>query len=347
MDNIQDILDKDYELADKRRIDLNKQGITFIFAGYSDMLMQSMFKDFQNCTDVKIVKKLFPFNEYVNGLFRGLAMRFFRYRICQYVLYILQKTFCPLEKATVGDGEQYLIFTNAASIGVSVLYLKDYLDNHKKCTPVMLFVDPLDRYWAQYAKFLVESIPSFRCYTFDPSDACNTGFQYTMNVYSYLEPAPGGTKTDIYFSFFGLDRLDIVRELADYLKERQVDCNFIYVGSIDEKKNQLGNVKHVEKHLEYAEILKDAAGANCLLEVLRPGQTGSTLRYYEAICYNKKLLTTNRNVVNLPFYDPRYIRIFETLSDIDHEWIRRREPVDYHYDGRFSPVHFLEELSKA
>lgn len=328
---------------DKLKMDNENQ--TFIFAGYSDILMHMLFKDFQNLPDVKIVEKLLPFNAYINGLHCGLAMRFYKYKICQWYFFLLEKIYRPLERAkTVKSGKTYLIFTNAASIGVSVFYLKSYLKRHKDCIPVMLFMDPLNRYWAKYAKFLADSIPKFRCYTFDPKDAGDTGYKYTMNVYSYLEPEQGGLESDIYFSFFGLDRLDLARDLAGYLEERQVVCNFIYVGKIDEKKHELGSIKHVEKRIAYSDILKDAAQANCLLEILRPGQTGSSLRYYEAVCYNKKLLTTNKNVVNLPFYDPRYIKIFEKLSDIDYEWIRKHEAVDYHYDGRFSPIHFLYEL---
>jgi len=329
------------------KIGMEMQDQTFVFAGYCDIMMQSLFNDFQYLDHVKIVRKLLPFNAYINGLFCGLAMRLYKYKICQYGLYLLEKGYRPLEKAETGSGKTYLIFTNAASIGVSVPYLKSYLKRHKACIPVMLFMDPLDRYWAKYAKFLVDSVPQFQCFTFDPKDADAAGYEYTMNVYSCHEPEPGGEESDIYFSFFGPDRLEMVREMAENLGKKQVRCNFVYVGDIDEEKHVLEPVKHVYKRLTYSQILKDAAQANCLLEILRPGQTGSTLRYYEAICYNKKLLTTNKNVVNLPFYDPRYIKVFETPSEVDCEWVRRREKVDYHYDGRFSPVHFLEEIADS
>lgn len=317
----------------------------FIFAGYSDMLMQSMFKDLMDLPNVKIIKKLLPFTPYINGLLRGLAMRSYKYKICQYGLYLIEKIYRPLERIRTDNPKTYLIFTNAASIGVSVPYLKSYLKRRPECTLVMLFLDPQDRYWAQYAKFLVEQIPQFQCFTFDPRDAERTGFKYTINVYSCHKPEPGGIESDIYFSFYGLDRLNQVKELSDYLEKRQVRCNFIYVGKPDRDGQEMGGVKCSEQSLPYSEILRDTAAANCLLEILRPGQTGSTLRYYEAICYNKKLLTTNKNVVNLPFYDPQYIRVFETLSDIDSEWVKRREAIDHHYDGSFSPIHFLEEVA--
>lgn len=323
---------------------MQSNDIGFVFAGYSDLTLRTMFKDCLNREDVKILKEILPFSEYVNGLFRGLAMRCYKYKFCQSLLYVVESVFRPLEKLDTDDKKTYLIFTNAASIGLSVPYFKKFLQRHKNYIPVMLFMDQLNLYWAKYAKYLVEQIPQFQCFTFDPQDAQNKDYKHTMSVYSYYDAEPGGVVSDIYFSFFGLNRLKTIIEIADYLEARQVRCNFIYVGDMDDATVELGTVKQVSKRLLYSEIVRDAAQANCLLEVQRDGQSGATLRYYEAICYNKKLLTTNKNVVNLPFYNPEYMKVFEKPSDIDYDWVRRRDPVDYHYDNRFSPVHFLEEI---
>lgn len=84
--------------------------------------------------------------------------------------------------------------------------------------------------------------------------------------------------------------------------------------------------------------------SNCILEVLATGQSGATLRYYEAVCYNKKLLTNNKNIVNLPFYNPEWMHVFENTEDIDWGWVKERVPVDYHYDGRFSPIHLIDRI---
>ena len=329
-----------------KNLDERIEDRVFIFAGYADVMMRVLFQDLFQRDDVLVVEKLLPFREYVNGLLRGLVMRLYTHKLCQNGLYLMEKIYRPLERAGAGDREAYILFTNGASIGVSVPYLKSFLRRHEKCVPVMLFMDSQHRYWAKYAKFLVDSIPQFRCFTFDPKDAQENGFQYTMNVYSRHEPAPDGEESDIYFSFFGLDRFDFVREAGDYLKEGHVRCRFVHVGEPAREKSECGVIEQVPGRLDYFDILRDAAASNCLLEILRPGQCGSTLRYYEAVCYNKKLLTTNRNVVNLPFYDPRFMKIFEKPSDIDCEWVRRREPVDYHYDGRFSPVYFLEGIQR-
>lgn len=92
----------------------------------------------------------------------------------------------------------------------------------------------------------------------------------------------------------------------------------------------------------YADILEHVRNTNVILEVLQKGQHGPSLRYYEAVCCNKKLLTNNRGIRKLPFYNPKYMRVISSAKDIDPDWIKKKEPVDYRYAGEFSPVHLLE-----
>lgn len=322
-----------------------RSGMGYIFAGYSDPMMRTIFKDCLKQENVSILREILPFSTYVNGLFRGLFMRFYKYQFCQILFYIIEKIYHPLEKINTDYEKVYILFTNGASIGISVHYLKNYLKHHKNCIPVMLFMDQMDKYWSEYAKYLVNHISQFRCFTFDPEDARDTGYKHTMNIYSCQDAPTGGISADIYFSFLGKDRLDLVRDITEYLELGKIKCNIIYVGHIGKDENKLGSVKNVEKRMQYPDILKDVLQANCLLEVLRPEQTGVTLRYYEALCYNKKLLTNNKNIINLPFYNSQYMKVFEKPSDIDCQWVRRREKVNYHYENEFSPVHFLEEIA--
>ena len=98
--------------------------------------------------------------------------------------------------------------------------------------------------------------------------------------------------------------------------------------------------------MPYDRILADVLASNCILEVVQEGQNAQTARYYEAICYNKKLLTNNMNVEKLPFYDERYIRVFKTIDDIDFDWIKEKNIIDYGYNNEFSPIKILNKLEK-
>ncbi len=103
-------------------------------------------------------------------------------------------------------------------------------------------------------------------------------------------------------------------------------------------------LEYRKREIPYEEVVSHVLSANCILEVVGKGQKVQTARYYEAVCYNKKLLTNNPTVKELSFYDPRYMKYFETADDIDFDWVKEKADIDYHYAGEFSPLHILDEL---
>ena len=86
--------------------------------------------------------------------------------------------------------------------------------------------------------------------------------------------------------------------------------------------------------------------ANCIIELLQENQKAQSLRYFEAVVFNKKLLTSNENIKKLSFYDKRYMKVFKNLEDIDFDWVNKKEEIDYNYKNEFSPIYIIEELEK-
>ena len=58
-------------------------------------------------------------------------------------------------------------------------------------------------------------------------------------------------------------------------------------------------------------------------------------------------MTTNPDLDELPYYDPRYMRFFQTAELLDLDWLRRGDAVDYGYRGEFSAEQFLKNVSKV
>ena len=82
-----------------------------------------------------------------------------------------------------------------------------------------------------------------------------------------------------------------------------------------------------------------------MVEVLADGQSSSSFRYYEAVVYNKKLLTNNSNVKDMPFYDPKYIQYFDDTYSIDYDWIKDNSyGVDFKYNNEFSILRLFDKL---
>lgn len=94
--------------------------------------------------------------------------------------------------------------------------------------------------------------------------------------------------------------------------------------------------------IPYEKVLADVLNSDVILEVVQEGQRGPSLRYYEAVCYNKRLLTNNPDIKSFPYYDSRYMKIFKDADDIDLNWIKKKQKIDYRYRGDFSPLNMLD-----
>lgn len=177
-------------------------------------------------------------------------------------------------------------------------------------------------------------------------DAQKYGYVFFDCFYSMTEKnSQEDIENDLYLINNAKGRLKKFYEVYEYVRQRNIKSNFRIVGV--KKRDQIyPNEIIYNKRLEYKETLKEIKKSNCLLEVLGQGQTSLSMHYCEAVCYNKKLLTDNKAVVNLPYYNPEYIKVFEKPEDIDCGWIKERIPVDYGYDGSFSPSRLIDKIIK-
>ena len=187
-------------------------------------------------------------------------------------------------------------------------------------------------------------------YSFDIDDAKKFGMRYLgFNYYSkHSVKSNPNPQYDLYFvGRLTLDRKDLFYNVYNTLISN--DCNFdFYIKQKNAEDARLTRVKYIESKVRsYHDILKDLQNSKCILEILREKQKGPSLRYFEAVCYNKKLLTTNSEIVNFPYYDERYMKFFSNPNEIDVEWLKDNSCiVDYHYKGDFSPITLIHQLEE-
>lgn len=192
-------------------------------------------------------------------------------------------------------------------------------------------------------------------FSYDKEDAINYNYLYLNEMYySIQNDFDNFTKitNDIYYlARLKPGREKIIMNVYKKFKENNVNANFdiwLRKEDIERCKNlQLENgINYFNQQKDYKEILDEVKKTNCILEILQEGQTTSTLRYFEAVVYNKKLLTNNENIKNLNFYDERYMRVFKDENDIDMEWVKEKVNVDYHYNNEFSPINIVNKLNE-
>lgn len=248
-----------------------------------------------------------------------------------------------------------IIFDTGALSMISASFLYKIKKYRKNIKMVLFIADSLHG----SSEHIPRAIPNILNFpwdvrlSYDINDCAEYGFDYLgPNIYSALRDVePCAAKSDIYY--IGRNKANrnaLILEIYNKCVQNGMRTNFEL---IDNKKNLKNS--HVENmkglhfsfvDIPYEKVVSHVLSANCILEVVAQGQKAQTARYYEAVCYNKKLLTNNPNIKDLPFYDARYMKVFERVEDIDFEWVKKREHINYNYNGQFSPVHALEKLEK-
>ena len=305
-------------------------------------LNRSMFADLYKDPRVTVLESKFK-------PLRNKALSFFRRLHCSKKvnsvvnLPFKEKWKYSLDEINFKKDKKYILIFSDSVYPITPTYIKKLKDNFDVTYILFLLNIQTD----SNIGFTTPYIPYMDyIFTFDNADAQKNGYIECMYLYSKMDiEGSEHVSKDLYFIGVDKGRLNKIKKIVELALNYKIDI-LIRVQDVNEKKIKNDSNESIiyNQWVTYDKSLKEMLKCNCILELLQDGQYGVTLRYYEAICYNKKLLTNNKNVVNLPFYDPNYIHVFENPENIDWNWVKEQIPIDYHYDGRFSPMRFIDKV---
>lgn len=153
-------------------------------------------------------------------------------------------------------------------------------------------------------------------FAFDKLDAKQYGFEYAPLIYTrndeFLKNEP--CDTDLFYVGQAKDRLPQLLSVFERATEQGLKCDFNIVG-VDEKDMKFKDKIHYNHFLSYAEVLHRIVRSKCLVEAIQGGSTALTIKTCEAILYNKKLITTNENILKEPFFNKNNILVTADFSD--------------------------------
>ena len=93
---------------------------------------------------------------------------------------------------------------------------------------------------------------------------------------------------------------------------------------------------------ETIEIVKNSF---CVLDSPQDNQDGATMRVIECLGANKKLITTNKDLVNYDFYNPKNIYIYNGEFDFDNEFFKTDyQPPEKEIYEKYSLESFLKTI---
>ena len=165
-----------------------------------------------------------------------------------------------------------------------------------------------------------------RVLSFDKDDSLKYGYEYIENAYARDENLQ--TNDTIYdMIYLGSDksRYDNIVNVVNYTKRINWN-NYIYIFS----KTRPENTYVHKSFVSYNDYLKLMVKSKAILDVIDTSyQNGYSLRVFESLFYEKKLITNMKDITLEPFYNPNNIYVID--FEDENSFIGLKEFLDIPY----------------
>ena len=153
--------------------------------------------------------------------------------------------------------------------------------------------------------------------SYDKADAEKYRLLYHPTQYSKIDIPKNSSlpESDIYFVGSAKNRLWKIIETYEYLKAKGLKCDF-NITEVAPKDQKYKNEINYIKRMSYLENLQRIDKTKGIIEIMQEGANGFTLRTWEAITYNKFLISDNKAIEAL---QDNY-NCFIKLNDITNDW---------------------------
>ncbi|UMQ41339.1 hypothetical protein MKS83_18355 [Chryseobacterium sp. Y16C] len=182
--------------------------------------------------------------------------------------------------------------------------------------------DPLKEY-----PVLISNLKYFdKKFTFERNDALRYGLSFRplfyLNEYQRLVSDISDFNYDIVFiGSAHTDRYIVGEKVRSIAEKLKLKCFFYYYAMgkiafrlrriVDKELKQFDNKKLSFTQLSHHEIIDYYRQAKSVLDINKPFQDGLTIRTFEVLASGRKLITTNSDIKNYPFYNPNNIFIID------------------------------------
>ncbi len=205
------------------------------------------------------------------------------------------------------------IENKAAAYYAIVIIRPDFIDDENLTLLRNKTKNFIAYYWDSICFFprKVAIMPFFDViYSFDNAD-CSKYNLNKLSTFYFYEKKQVSPKYEVYNLTTLDDRTVYIDTIGNLLSKMGVP--FLLKG-YTHKSNVYKNITPFNTVLDYTEMLKEIAAANCLLEVQKENQQGLTLRPFEALGLQIKLITTNPIIKTYDFYNPNNILLIDKAN---------------------------------
>ena len=291
---------------------------------------QAMWQDVEKLDDAVYVDGVFSEKNHMRLQLKKILIEFAKKGLLPRLLKRFAYSCFSLNDLKYTGRDDYIILVDNR-VG---WYPMEYLDYMKKkfgLKYVLIYLNPYDLCGSEVKEFQKRADIIF---SYDKKDSEKYGFEHIISVYSssFLNKYRNMEKeieSDICYVGGEGGRLKEQLKVFSAIERGNVKYDFTIVG-VKETEQLYQDKINYSIPLTYEDYIMKEAKSNTILEILDKRHTGITLRTLEAILLNKKLVTNNVNLSDMPFYNPSFMKIFKEPKDIDFEFVKKKEEV--HYD---------------
>jgi len=206
---------------------------------------------------------------------------------------------------------------NIKLIDTSIYIKADFLSkktiqavNKKSRQSVLIISDSINRY--PKTKNILSLFD--KVFSFEKKDCQKYNLRFKTNfIYKTIDSVPEKYKYKVFNISSFDNRYPIIKKIAEVLYDMNIKSKIIIFTS---KENGEPYIEFSKKPLSIEENNQLLEESEIMLDVSRNGQEGLSFRVFESLGLKKKLITTNKDIVNYDFYNPDNIFVIENTDDI-------------------------------
>lgn len=186
-------------------------------------------------------------------------------------------------------------------------------------------------------------IPLFdEVYSYEKEDVVKHGLKFITNFIPFDKTFLTNGKGVFNISSYD-DRFDALKTIAEQIKSHDYPCEII-VRKEEPFSSDL--IKLVPEYLAPEEVREHILACDILLEVQKEDQQGLSFRVFEALGYDKKLITSNKDIVSYDFYNPSNILVIDKNKPvITEEFLHTPyQPVPEEIKSRYRRNRWIREV---
>lgn len=186
-------------------------------------------------------------------------------------------------------------------------------------------------------------IPFFdEVYSYEKEDVAKHGLKFITNFIPFDKTFPTNGKGVFNISSYD-DRFDALKTIAEQIKSHSYPFEIIV-----RKEEPISSdlIKVVPEYLSPEEVREHIVASDILLDVQKEDQQGLSFRVFEALGYDKKLITTNKDIVSYDFFNPSNILVIDKQRPvITKEFLHTPfQPVPEEIKSRYRRDRWIREV---